>query len=89
MSFEGSAAVLQSVLQSNAIVGTVNSSRGHFESALRDLVVLSEKPRFDEILTGVLPVDRFEEAIWPKGDAIKQAVSFKDSSRRADATDTR
>jgi glucose 1-dehydrogenase len=80
VTFEGSAAVLRSVLQSNAIVGTVNSSRGHFERALQDLVVLSGKPRFDEILTEVLPVNRFEEAIWPRGDAIKQAVSFKEES---------
>ena len=80
VTFEGSAAVLRSVLQSNAIVGTVNSSRAHFERALEDLVVLTGKPRFDEILTAVLPVDRFEEAIWPRGDAIKQAVSFKEES---------
>ena len=78
VAFDGSAAVLRAVLQSNAIVGTVNSSREHFERALKDLVVLDGKPRFDEILTGVLPVDRFEEAIWPDRDAIKQAVSFKE-----------
>jgi threonine dehydrogenase-like Zn-dependent dehydrogenase len=80
VTFEGSEAVLRAVLQSNAIVGTVNSSRDHFERALNDLVVLSEKQRFNGLLTDVVPVDRFEEAIWPQGDAIKQAVSFREET---------
>ena len=80
VTFEGSSAVLNAVLRSNSILGTVNSAHEHFERALQHLVVLSQKPRFNELLTGVVPVDRFEEAIWPKGDAIKQAVSFKEES---------
>jgi glucose 1-dehydrogenase len=77
--FEGSEAILRAVLQSNAIVATVNSSRDHFRMALEDLVALSKEPRFDELLTDVLPVERFEEAIWPRTDAIKQAVTFTGS----------
>lgn len=75
---EASKVVLNAVLGHNAVIGTVNSGLPFLEKALQDLVRLYEKPGFSEILTGILPVEDFEEAIWPKREAIKQAVSYRE-----------
>lgn len=80
---EASRAVLKAVLGHNAIVGTVNSGRLYMQKALADLVHLSRRPRFEEVLTGVVAVEEFVEAIWPSKEAVKQAVSYRDMEWRS------
>lgn len=75
-SFDVGAALLAAVLNHHAVVASINSSRAHFERALRDLDVLRARPGFERLVTAVLPPERFEEAIWPGGEAIKQVVAF-------------
>ena len=76
LTIDAGATVLRAVLGHHAIMGTVNSSRANYVKALDDLVVLKERPRFTDIITEVLPPERFQEAIWPTGEAVKQVVSF-------------
>ena len=35
-----------------------------------------KRPGFDEFVTAVLKPQDFQQAIWPKGEAIKQLVTF-------------
>lgn len=73
---DASSTVLKAVLGHNVWMGTVNSSRSHFERALADLQVLATRNRFAEIVAEPLEVEAFSEAIWPTEDVIKRTISF-------------
>ncbi|MFC4543481.1 glucose 1-dehydrogenase [Halosolutus amylolyticus] len=63
------------VLHNKALLGTVNSHRGHFESAVDTLAQLPE--RFtDDLVTGVYGLDEFHRAFTEDDDVIKTAVEF-------------
>jgi glucose 1-dehydrogenase len=59
-----------------AAVASVNAARAHFTRAVAALDVLAGREGFADIITEVAPVARFEAALWPSGEAIKQVVAF-------------
>ncbi|WP_247001914.1 glucose 1-dehydrogenase [Halosolutus gelatinilyticus] len=63
------------VLHNKALLGTVNSHRGHFEAAVD---TLSQLPRSftDDLVTGVYGLDEFETAFETDDDVIKTAIEF-------------
>ncbi|WP_137288654.1 glucose 1-dehydrogenase [Natronorubrum halophilum] len=63
------------VLHNKALLGTVNSHRGHFESAVD---TLSQLPTWftDEFVTGVYGLEEFEDAFETGDNVIKTAVEF-------------
>ncbi|WP_276254036.1 glucose 1-dehydrogenase [Halomontanus rarus] len=63
------------VLHNKALVGSVNSHRGHFESAVDTLAAL---PAWflDELVTGVYDLEDFEAAFENDDTTIKTAVEF-------------
>ncbi|WP_265108026.1 glucose 1-dehydrogenase [Halosolutus halophilus] len=63
------------VLHNKALLGTVNSHRGHFESAVDSLVQLPEWFT-DDLVTGVYGLDEFQTAFTDDDDVIKTAVEF-------------
>lgn len=71
---EATQTILRAVIGHNAVLGTVNSSKAHYVQAAADLKELSRRTRFTEILSSVVPIESFEEAIWPSDDSIKRAV---------------
>ena len=63
------------VMQNKAVVGSVNSRREHFVSAVDTLAGLPEWFT-DALVTGVHPVDDFERAFADDTTTIKTAVEF-------------
>lgn len=63
------------VLHNKALLGTVNSHRGHFESAVDTLSQLPESFT-DDLVTGVYGLEEFEAAFETGDDIIKTAVEF-------------
>ncbi|WP_436344637.1 glucose 1-dehydrogenase [Natronorubrum sp. FCH18a] len=63
------------VLHNKALLGTVNSHRGHFEAAID---TLSQLPTWftDEFVTGVYGLEEFERAFETDDDIVKTAVEF-------------
>ncbi|WIV66421.1 glucose 1-dehydrogenase [Natrialbaceae archaeon AArc-T1-2] len=63
------------VLHNKALIGSVNSSREHFESAAETLAAL---PAWiaDDLVTGVYGLDEFERAFVDDDTTIKTAVEF-------------
>ncbi|ELZ01945.1 glucose 1-dehydrogenase [Natrialba asiatica] len=63
------------VLHNKALLGTVNSHRGHFEAAID---TLSQLPEWftDELVTGVYDLDEYTEAFKDGDDVVKTAVEF-------------
>ncbi|MEY7848485.1 glucose 1-dehydrogenase [Natrarchaeobius sp. A-rgal3] len=63
------------VLHNKALVGTVNSHRGHFEAAID---TLSQLPTWftDDLVTGVYGIEEFEVAFETDDDVVKTAVEF-------------
>ena len=76
VAFELGRSVLRAVLNHHAVVATVNASRNHVEQAVQELTVLRQRARFGELVTGVLPPERFTEAIFRTDGNIKQVVAF-------------
>ncbi len=64
------------VLHNKALVGTVNSHRGHFEAAVD---TLSQLPTWftDEFVTGVYGLEEFETAFETGDEVVKTAVEFE------------
>ncbi len=73
--FDGGQLHRELVLHNKALLGTVNSNRGHFESAIDSL---SQLPEWftDDFVTGVYSLDSFHEAFNTGDDVIKTAVEF-------------
>ncbi|MFU8866306.1 glucose 1-dehydrogenase [Natronococcus sp.] len=63
------------VLQNKALVGSVNSHRGHFEAATDTLEGLPDW-LFDDLVTGVYGLDEYERAFETGDDVVKTAVEF-------------
>ncbi len=63
------------VLHNKALLGTVNSHRGHFEAAVDSLSQLPDW-LFEELVTGVYGLEEFEAAFEQGNDVIKTAVEF-------------
>ncbi|RQG98553.1 glucose 1-dehydrogenase [Natrarchaeobius oligotrophus] len=63
------------VLHNKALVGSVNSHRGHFESAVDTLAQLPEE-FLDDLVTGVYDLENFEAAFETGDDVVKTAVAF-------------
>ncbi|QFU81246.1 glucose 1-dehydrogenase [Natronorubrum aibiense] len=63
------------VLHNKALLGTVNSHRGHFESAVD---TLSQLPASftDDLVTGVYGLEEFNAAFETDDDVVKTAVEF-------------
>ncbi|WP_323173931.1 glucose 1-dehydrogenase [Natrialba sp. PRR66] len=63
------------VLHNKALLGTVNSHRGHFEAAID---TLSQLPEWftDELVTGVYDLGEYTEAFKNGDDVVKTAVEF-------------
>ncbi|WP_254809888.1 glucose 1-dehydrogenase [Natronosalvus amylolyticus] len=72
---DGGALHEEFVLHNKALVGSVNSHRGHFESAID---TLSELPQSftDDLVTGVYDLDSFQDAFVDDDTTIKTAVEF-------------
>ncbi|MHC3437360.1 glucose 1-dehydrogenase [Natrialbaceae archaeon A-gly3] len=65
------------VLHNKALVGSVNSHRGHFEAAVETLEALPEWVT-DDLVTGVYDLESFEGAFAGDDTTIKTAVEFGD-----------
>ncbi|MFP8952904.1 glucose 1-dehydrogenase [Natrialbaceae archaeon A-arb3/5] len=63
------------VLHNKALLGTVNSHRGHFESAIDTLAQLPEWFT-DDLVTDVAPLESFQSAFETGDDVVKTAVEF-------------
>ena len=63
------------VLHNKALVGTVNSHRGHFEAAVDTLSSIPEWVT-DDLVTGVYGLDEFEKAFERNDSVIKTAIEF-------------
>ena len=63
------------VLHNKALVGSVNSHRGHFESAVDTLTQLPDW-FIDDLVTGVYGLEDFERAFADDDTTIKTAVEF-------------
>ncbi|SFS67509.1 glucose 1-dehydrogenase [Halostagnicola kamekurae] len=63
------------VLHNKALVGTVNSNRGHFEAAVDTLASIPGWVT-DDLVTGVYGLDEFERAFERNESVIKTAVEF-------------
>jgi threonine dehydrogenase-like Zn-dependent dehydrogenase len=63
------------VLHNKAVVGSVNSNVRHFEAATDTIDALPEW-LFDDLVTGVYPVDDFRKAFHDDNTVIKTAVEF-------------
>ncbi|NGM69573.1 glucose 1-dehydrogenase [Natronolimnobius sp. AArcel1] len=63
------------VLHNKALLGTVNSHRGHFEAAVDTLTQLPEWFT-DDLVTGVYGLEEFDRAFETGDDVIKTAVEF-------------
>ncbi len=63
------------VLHNKALLGTVNSHRGHFESAIDSL---DQLPGWftDDLVTGVYGLDEFQAAFERDDEIVKTAVEF-------------
>ena len=64
------------VLHNKALLGTVNSHRGHFESAVD---TLSQLPTWftDDLVTGVYGLDEYERAFESGNNVIKTVIGFE------------
>ncbi|OVE84468.1 glucose 1-dehydrogenase [Natronolimnobius baerhuensis] len=63
------------VLHNKALLGTVNSHRGHFEAAVDTLAQLPEWFT-DDLVTGVYGLEEFDHAFETGDDVIKTAIEF-------------
>jgi threonine dehydrogenase-like Zn-dependent dehydrogenase len=63
------------VLHNKAVVGSVNSNVRHFEAATDTIDALPEW-LFDDLVTGIHPVDDFRRAFHDDNTVIKTAVEF-------------
>ncbi|WP_254768705.1 glucose 1-dehydrogenase [Salinilacihabitans rarus] len=63
------------VLHNKALIGSVNSHRGHFASAVDTLSQLPA-PFLDDLITGVYDIENFEAAFVDDDTTIKTAVEF-------------
>jgi glucose 1-dehydrogenase len=63
------------VLHNKALVGSVNSHRGHFEAATDTLEGLPEW-LFDDLVTGVYGLGEYRRAFETGDDVVKTAVEF-------------
>ena len=72
---DGGALHEEFVLHNKALVGSVNSHRGHFEAAVDTLTALPEWLT-DDLVTGVHGLDDFEAAFDDDDTTIKTAVEF-------------
>ncbi|MCU4924497.1 glucose 1-dehydrogenase [Halobacteria archaeon AArc-dxtr1] len=63
------------VLENKALVGSVNSHRGHFEAAVETIQALPEW-LFDDLVTGLYELEEFEQAFETGDEVIKSAVEF-------------
>ncbi|SDR36717.1 glucose 1-dehydrogenase [Natronobacterium texcoconense] len=63
------------VLHNKALVGTVNSHRGHFESAVDTLTQLPDWFT-DDLVTGVYGIEEYQKAFETGDDVVKTAVEF-------------
>jgi len=72
---DGGALHEEFVLHNKALIGSVNSHRGHFESAID---TLSQLPEWftDDLVTGVYGLEDFEAAFDDDDTTIKTAVEF-------------
>jgi threonine dehydrogenase-like Zn-dependent dehydrogenase len=69
------------VLHNKAMVGSVNSNVGHFQAATDTLDALPEW-LIDDIVTGVYPVEEFEQAFVDDNTVIKTAIEFSPHEER-------
>jgi threonine dehydrogenase-like Zn-dependent dehydrogenase len=69
------------VLHNKAMIGSVNSNIGHFQSATDTLDALPEW-LIDDIVTGVYPVDDFQDAFVDDNTVIKTAIEFSPHEER-------
>ncbi len=65
------------VLHNKALVGSVNSNRGHFEAAVETLAALPEWVT-DELVTGVFDLESVGRAFAGDDTTIKTAIEFGD-----------
>jgi threonine dehydrogenase-like Zn-dependent dehydrogenase len=72
--FDGGRFHEELVLHNKAIVGSVNSRASHFHAAIGRLAAIPSW-FFDDFVTDVVPVDRFEAALDPEAP-MKTAVEF-------------
>ncbi|MDM7916241.1 MAG: glucose 1-dehydrogenase [Candidatus Eisenbacteria bacterium] len=75
----GAELMRQLVLQNQVMMGSVNASKSHFAAAVADLA-LAERVlpgKCDEMITGSVPFDRFEDAFDnPSADSIKTLIDW-------------
>ena len=69
------------VLSNKALVGSVNSNRGHFESAIDRLATLPSS-FVDELVTDVHPVEDADRAFTDDDTTIKAAIEFASYEER-------
>jgi hypothetical protein len=62
-------------MENDAIFGTVNANRRHYEEAAR---VLAEADRswLEQVVNRRLPVERWESAYDPEPDDVKTVIEF-------------
>ncbi|RQG88901.1 glucose dehydrogenase [Natrarchaeobius halalkaliphilus] len=63
------------VLHNKALIGTVNSHRGHFEAAVDTLAQLPDRVT-DDLVTGIYDLENYESAFETNDGVIKTAVEF-------------
>lgn len=69
-------ALQSAIANHHAVIATVNASRQHVEEAVVALETLARAPGFADIITAILPPERFDEALRSHPDEIKQVVEF-------------
>jgi threonine dehydrogenase-like Zn-dependent dehydrogenase len=63
------------VLNNQAVFGTVNANRGHYDMAASSLKA-AERAWLERLITRRVPLDRWREALTPQPDDIKVAIEF-------------
>ncbi|GAB6878593.1 glucose 1-dehydrogenase [Halorubrum gandharaense] len=78
---DGGALHREFVLHNKALVGSVNSGFEHFEAAVDSLSALPTA-FFEDLVTGIHPLDEFEAAFADDDTTIKTAVEFDSYEER-------
>lgn len=74
--FDVGRALRSAIAGHHAVIATVNASRQHIEAAVAALDVLAPARGFADIITALLPPERFDDALRSHSDEIKQVVEF-------------
>jgi hypothetical protein len=63
------------VLDNNVVFGSVNANRRHYEAAA-DALARAERGWLDRVISRVVPVERWSEALERTPDDVKPIVAF-------------